>query len=126
MTIFASMLVWMAVGVQGPAPGSAPLRPGWFALGLSDGVELRYRPLVVTLKDYPKAARRNDEEGTSLLSLQVTPSGQLTSCITARSSGSPVLDAQACQLYRERGRFELRGAKHPVTIQAPVVWKLMD
>jgi TonB family protein len=126
MTILASMLVWMAVGVQGPAPVSAPLRPGWLVLGLPDGVELRYRPLVVTLKDYPKAARRNDEQGTSLLRLQVTPSGQLASCTTARSSGSPVLDAQACQLYRARGRFELRGAKQPVTLQAPVAWKLID
>jgi protein TonB len=125
MTILAAMF-WMAIGVQGPTPDSAPLRPGWLVVGLPEGVEMRYRPLVVTLKDYPKAARRRDEEGTSLLSLQVNPSGQLTSCTIARSSGSPILDAQACQLYRARGRFELRGTKQPVTLQAPVAWKLMD
>ena len=37
-----------------------------------------------------------------------------------------LLDTQACQLYRARGRFELRGAKQPVTLQAPVAWKLVD
>ena len=100
--------------------------PGWLIYPLPEGAELRYLPLVVTLKDYPKQARRSGDEGTSLLSLQIDTSGRLKVCTTARSSGSPLLDEQACRLYRERGRFELRGTSEPVTVQAPVKWVLVD
>ena len=99
---------------------------GWLVYPLPEGTELRYLPLVVTVKDYPTQARLAGEEGTSLLSLQVDPSGGLNGCITARSSGSALLDEQACRLYRERGRFELRGTSKPVTVQAPVKWVLVD
>ena len=115
-----------AGAAQGGTPSDrAPMRPGWLVLQLPDGAELRYLPLAVTLKDYPKEARRAGDEGTSLLNLQVGSSG-LTGCSTARSSGSPVLDEQACRLYRKRGRFDLLGASEPVTIQAPVRWILVD
>jgi TonB family protein len=122
----ATLLLWMAIAIQEPKPDSAPLRPGWLALPLRQGAELRFLPLAVTLEDYPKAARRAGEEGTSHLSLEVDPSGHVIGCTTARSSGSPALDDQACQLYRSRGRFELLGTTRPVTVQAPVQWKLVD
>lgn len=93
---------------------------------LPEGVEVRFLPPVVTFNDYPKAARRMEAEGTSLLSLQVDPSGHITGCATARSAGWPDLDEQACLLYRTRARFELRGATQPVTLFAPVMWKLED
>ena len=115
-----------AGAAQGATPSDrAPTRPGWLVLQLPDGAELRYLPLAVTLKDYPKEARRAGDEGTSLLDLQVGSSG-LTGCSTARSSGSPVLDEQACRLYQKRGRFDLRGASEPVTIKASVRWVLVD
>ena len=102
------------------------VRPGWLIYPLPKGAELRYLPLAVTLKDYPKQALRAGDEGTSILSLQVDTSGSVEGCTTARSSGSPLLDEQACRLYRERGRFELRGISGPVTVQAPVKWVLVD
>jgi TonB family protein len=127
MTHFSTpFLMWMALAAQDPQPDPRPLPPGWLQVGLSEGVELRYVPLQVTFEDYPKMALRREEEGTSVLSLQIDPSGQLLNCATARSSGSPDLDQQACQLYRERGRFQVRGTTEPVTIQAPVTWQLAD
>ena len=111
---------------QGTVPSdSAATSPDWRIIPLQDGVELRYLPLAVTLEDYPKRARRSGEEGTSLLNLQVGASG-VVGCSTAQSSGSPVLDEQACRLYQERGRFELRGSSEPVTVKAPVRWVLTD
>ena len=107
------------------AQAEAPSERGWLTLQPSEGVELRYVPLAVTLKDYPKQALRAGDEGITLVSLQIDKSG-LTGCSTARSSGSPVLDEQACRLYLERGRFDLRGTSEPVTIKAPVQWVLVD
>ena len=102
------------------------VEPRWLIFPLPEGAELRYLPVVVTLKDYPQQARRSGEEGTTLLSLQIDTSGRLRGCTTAQSSGSPLLDEQACRLYRERGRFELRGTSEPVTVHAPVKWVLVD
>lgn len=102
------------------------VRPGWSVHPLPEGAELRYVPLTVSMKDYPKQARRAGDEGISVLNLHVDASGHLLACSTAQSSGSPVLDEQACQLYRQRGRFELRGTSSPVTVQAPVRWVLVD
>ena len=103
----------------------AAVTPSWSIHPLPEGAELRYVPLTVSLKDYPKQAQRAGDEGTAVLKLQVDASG-LIECTTARSSGSPLLDEQSCQLYRERGRFELRGTSGPVTVQAPVTWMLVD
>ena len=108
-----------------PAPRPTPLGKDWSVQSLPDGAELRFAPLAITKKDYPQAALRADAEGTSILNLQVATSG-LVGCTTARSSGSPILDQQACRLYRERGRFELRGAMQPLTFQTAVQWILKD
>ena len=127
MTVFpAALLMWMALGAQDPQPDPAPLPPGWLMMTLPEGVEVRFLPPAVSFEDYPKLASRIGVEGTSLLSLQVDPSGQITGCTTARSAGLPELDEQACLLYRTRARFELRGATQPVTLFAPVMWKLED
>ena len=115
-----------ASALLGAGAAQGDVRPGWLIYPLPEGAELRFLPLAVTVNDYPKQALRAGEEGTSLLSLEVDTSGRLKGCTTARSSGSPLLDEQACRLYRERGRFELRGTSKPVTLQAPVKWVLAD
>ena len=102
------------------------VRQEWAVHTLGNGAELRYLPLVVTENDYPQLAATAAVEGTSILSLQVDTAGRLQGCTTARSSGAPILDQQACRLYRERGRFELRGTTQPVTVQSAVKWILMD
>ena len=115
--------ILIAAGAQGQTPSDR--EPVWLTMKLQDGVELRYVPLVVTLQDYPRQALRADEEGTTILNLQVDAAG-LRNCSTALSSGSTVLDEQACRLYRTRGRFDLRGTSEPVTVRAPVQWTLVD
>ena len=111
---------------EGREPSPAPLRPGWYTMTLPEGVEVRILPPAVSFKDYPKVASRMGVEGTSLLRVQVDPSGKITSCTTERSAGLPELDEQACLLYRTRARFELRGATQPVTLFGPMQWILED
>jgi TonB family protein len=114
-----------AAAPKKPAPRPAPPRQDLSVQSLSDGAELRYLPLAIARNDYPPTAERAGVQGTSIVRLQVDTSG-LVGCTTARSSGSPILDQQACRLYRERGLFELRGTTQPVTFQAKVEWALMD
>ncbi len=120
-----AVIVASAAGQAKEPSGVEPVPPDWRILQLQDGVELRYVPLAVTLNDYPKAARKAGVEGTTLLNLQVDTSG-LRGCSTARSSGSSLLDEQACRLYLQRGRFDLRGTSQLVTVKAPVRWMLLD
>ena len=102
---------------------AAPI-PAWKVISKIDGTELRYIPPQLTGADYPARARREEEQGTSVLRLQVDPSGHITSCSTARSSGSSELDARACLLYRSRARFELKGTTQSVIVLAPMEWRL--
>ena len=120
----ALMVLWWAGAIQSSLP-DAPARPGWRIVQLADGAELRYLPVVPTLKDYPKAAIRADAEGTSLIRLKIDSSGRIMDCSTSRSSGWQILDEGACVLYRKHGRFEVRATK-PVSVDAAVSWKLMD
>ena len=91
-----------------------------------EGVEIRVLPPAVSFDDYPKLASRMGLEGTTVLNLQVDPSGQIISCTTAQSAGMPELDERACQLYRSRARFEVRGTAQPFALVAPMRWVLMD
>jgi len=127
-SVMMSLAVFTAV-LSGPAQAQADApnpEENWVSMSTSDGVELRYVPLAVTFEDYPRDARRADVEGTSIVRLKVDPSGRLLDCTTARSSGWPSLDERACQLYRTRGRFQLRGTTQPITVAAPVEWRLID
>ena len=118
------MILWWAGAVQAPPP-SAPVGPEWRVMQLAQDAELRYLRVAPTLDDYPKVARRIGAEGTSLVRLKIDPSGQILECTTARTSGWKILDEGACALYRTHGRFELRSSK-PVSVVAPVTWKLLD
>jgi TonB family protein len=121
----ALIFVAMAIGAQ-LASDAEPVRAGWQVVALPDGAELRYLPPHVSDADYPARARRADEQGTSLLRLQVDVSGHLTGCTVIRSAGSPDLDEQACLLYRSRARFEPRGMTQSITLHAPLTWRLED
>ena len=118
------MILWGAGAVQHPLE-NAPVRPNWRIVQLAEGAVLRYLPVAPTLKDYPKAAIRAGAEGTSLIRLKIDPLGEIMDCTTARSSDWQILDEAACVLYRTHGRFELRATK-PVSVVAPVRWKLVD
>ena len=116
----AIIFMWMAIGAEGLAPVPAD----WQVISFPDGTELRYLPPHVTDADYPARARRLDVQGTSLLRLQVDPSGDILSCSIIQSSGSTDLDEQACPLYRSRARFEPRGMTQTITLHVPLTWRL--
>jgi periplasmic protein TonB len=55
--------------------------------------------------DYPPAAQRNEEQGTTGFALEVGPDGRVTSCRVTASSGSASLDEATCRLVSKRARF---------------------
>ena len=55
--------------------------------------------------DYPAAAQRNEEQGTTAVALTVGPDGRVTDCRVTSSSGSATLDAATCNILRRRARF---------------------
>lgn len=65
------------------------------------GAQIRSR--VERRKTYPRAARR--ASGTAVVSIRVTPAGQLAGVGLARSSGNSALDQAALQAVQRAGRF---------------------
>jgi protein TonB len=59
----------------------------------------------VTPDDYPPAALRNNEQGSTGFKLEVGPDGRVTGCTVTRSSGFSDLDETACKLLPRRARF---------------------
>jgi protein TonB len=55
--------------------------------------------------DYPASAQRNEEQGTTAVSLSIGPDGRVTGCTVTASSGSATLDAATCNILRRRARF---------------------
>jgi periplasmic protein TonB len=55
--------------------------------------------------DYPGAAVRNEEQGTTRFRLGVGPDGKVTDCTVTASSGSSALDSTTCKLMRQRAKF---------------------
>jgi protein TonB len=55
--------------------------------------------------DYPDAALRSEEQGTTRFRLLVGRDGKVSDCIVTGSSGSSALDAATCRLMKSRARF---------------------
>ena len=55
--------------------------------------------------DYPAAALRAGEQGTSSFRLSIGPNGRVTDCVITVSSGSTSLDQAACRIMRSRARY---------------------
>jgi protein TonB len=79
-----------------PLPEPAPVAPSPAA------IQSRSAPkLIASAKpDYPSAARRQGEQGTTQLEVCVNASGRVTSVSVARSSGSARLDDAAAKWIR--------------------------
>ncbi len=58
-----------------------------------------------TSNDYPSQALREEREGTTRFRVSVSADGRVTDCQVTGSSGSPDLDAVACQKITQRARF---------------------
>lgn len=55
--------------------------------------------------DYPAAALRANESGSSVARLTVGPDGRVSACVTVASSGSKSLDEATCSIFSKRVRF---------------------
>lgn len=82
----------------------------------------------VTDADYPSAALRSGDEGTTRFKLDVDGSGKVTNCTVTGSSGSALLDSTACNLLRRRARFtpaqDDAGNKMAASYSSKITWKI--
>jgi len=77
---------------------------------------------------YPRAAREQGHEGTTLLEVEVLPSGRCGGLRVVRSSGSAVLDQAAMDAVRQWVFKPARRWREPVAFQVeiPVTFRLVD
>jgi periplasmic protein TonB len=84
----------------------------------------------VSDEDYPAAAIRAEEQGTTRFRLSVGPDGRVTNCTVTSSSGSSSLDATTCRLMQRRARFsparDSTGAATSDTVNSAIKWVLPD
>lgn len=82
----------------------------------------------ISPEDYPADARRAGAEGVVGIVVEVDASGRPTGCTVRESSKNADLDAAACRLTVQRGRFEParnpRGDAMPGTYVTRVRWDL--
>ncbi len=82
----------------------------------------------VTNDDYPPAALRAEQQGTTGFRLDVDATGRVTNCTVTASSGSSVLDGAACSLLKRRARFDpaqdASGNKIPAAFSSRFRWEL--
>jgi len=55
--------------------------------------------------DYPAAALRGNDEGTTGFSLTIGTNGRVSECSVTASSGSSALDQATCRILRSRARY---------------------
>lgn len=95
---------------------------GWRLIPLPGGGELRFLPPRANTSDYPRKALLAGIQGRTILRLVISPSGEMLDCKPVQSAGNSELDRRACQLYRTRAQFKLKGVSQPQTFQAPIEW----
>ncbi|HYD14097.1 MAG TPA: TonB family protein [Allosphingosinicella sp.] len=80
--------------------------------------------------DYPAAALRAHDEGTTGFQLTIGPNGRVTDCQVTASSGSSALDSATCRIMRSRARYTpARGYDGNPTIgrdAGRVTWRLPE
>ncbi|MFN7177397.1 MAG: energy transducer TonB [Thermaurantiacus sp.] len=90
----------LLLGATSPA-SSAPTGADGITLPRAIPQSLRPRPT-----DYPDVSINRSERGVSGILLTVDEAGRVRGCETYRSSGHERLDKRACQIARQRWRFE--------------------
>jgi protein TonB len=82
----------------------------------------------LTRGDYRALAAGRLPAGRAMVSLRVEPSGQVTNCRIARSSGDAFIDSSLCPLVTERLRFrpalDDQGRPIPYQLQYVATWSL--
>jgi protein TonB len=84
----------------------------------------------VSNDDYPPAALRAGDEGTTGFRLTVGADGRVTNCTVTSSSGSSSLDSATCRIMRSRARFtparDSNGNPTTDTHTARITWRIQD
>lgn len=84
----------------------------------------------VSNDDYPTAAIRNEEQGTTGFRLTVGANGRVSNCEITSSSGSSSLDSTTCRVMRSRARFtparNNRGEPTTDTVSGAIRWVLPE
>lgn len=84
-----------------PAPPPPPPRPV-----ISQAAKARGSlPGLFSTDDYPQDAIRNEQQGTTRVSLTIGTDGRVTACNVTSSSGSSSLDNATCRIIRSRARY---------------------
>lgn len=78
--------------------------------------------------DYPAAALRGNDQGTTSFRLTIGPNGRVTDCAVTGSSGSAALDQATCRILRSRARYtparDSSGNPSSGTDSGRVTWRL--
>lgn len=82
-----------------PAPPAPPARPDTTAQPLGNRSKF-------SQDDYPEASIRAEEEGTTVVSYDVSADGRASNCRVVQSSGHNRLDNRTCELIERRFRFK--------------------
>lgn len=96
--------------VQTPAPPPPLIRISPIPLPSRTGKNLTAVPISnpgrwAGTADYPAAALREMQQGTTAFKLKIDPQGRVTDCAVTASSGSPALDEATCRLVTQRATF---------------------
>ena len=84
-----------------PAPPAPPPPPRVSQAARATGS----LPGLFSTDDYPQSALRNEEQGTTAVSLTIGPNGRVSACNVTSSSGSSSLDSTTCSILTRRARF---------------------
>lgn len=89
-----------AATVPGPVASAPPSPPGPDPVTLIAQYRSQFIAAAVRYKRYPLPARDNGWEGDVVVHLEVAANGELSAVQVKRSSGHPVLDQQALEMFR--------------------------
>jgi TonB family protein len=107
--------------VPSPPPPPAPM--GMWALRARANLNAYF-----STDDYPAAALRAYEQGTTGFRLVIGPNGRVTACEVTASSGSAALDQATCRILRSRARYtparDSRGNPTTGSDFGRVTWRL--
>ncbi|HEY0149403.1 MAG TPA: TonB family protein [Allosphingosinicella sp.] len=80
--------------------------------------------------DYPAAALRNEDQGSTRFRLTVGPDGRVQDCAVTGSSGSSALDTATCRIMKSRARFtparDNTGRATNDTVSSTIRWVLPE
>lgn len=119
VTVATPPPVFVPTPVAAPPPPPAPPRVAKKA---------EQRGGSISDADYPPAAQRAGEAGTTTVRFTVGADGKVTNCDVTGSSGSSILDAETCKLIMRRFRYraaeDASGNKISETKTQRVTWRL--